>query len=139
MQQEQYDVTVYPTEPSHEVSFASGLLGCCCYLFILAIAIVMIVAMWKVFVKAGKPGWASIVPIYNGYVLTEIVGRPILWFILLIVPCTFPIAHIVLSLDLAKSFGKDTLFGVGLILFPYIFYPLLGFGDAKYQPVQQGP
>jgi hypothetical protein len=141
MQQEQFDpspqgfeITEFPTEPA--VGAGAGMFGTVCLLVEVAIIVVMIVGMWKVFEKAGKPGWASIIPFYNLYVLTEIAGRPILWFILLLIPCVNIVAHIVISIDIAKNFGKDTVYAIGLILFPFIFWPLLGFGDAKYTPLQ---
>lgn len=98
----------------------------------LAIIVLMIVAWWKIFEKAGKPGWAAIVPIYNIIVLCEIVGRPAWWVVLFLIPCVNIVAHIIISLDLAKSFGKDVGFGVGLIILPYIFGLILGFGSATY-------
>jgi hypothetical protein len=99
----------------------------------LALAIVIIVALWKVFVKAGKPGWASIIPIYNIIVLLEIIGKPIWWIILFLIPCVNIIISILVSLEVAKCFGKSAGFGVGLAFLPFIFYPILGFGDARYQ------
>jgi Family of unknown function (DUF5684) len=132
--QQGFEVTEFATEPA--VGAGAGIMGTFCLLVEVAIIVVMIVGMWKVFVKAGKPGWASIIPIYNLYVLTEIAGRPILWFILLLIPCVNIVAHIVISIDIAKNFGKDTIYAIGLILFPFIFWPLLGFGDAQYRPIQ---
>jgi hypothetical protein len=99
-------------------------------LVFLALTLVVIVGMWKVFVKAGKPGWASLVPIYNMIVLLEIVGRPMWWIVLFL--CTGPVGWILVSLDLAKVFGKEMGFAIGLILVPVIFVPMLGFGDARY-------
>jgi hypothetical protein len=99
----------------------------CCVSIVL---IVIVAAMWKVFTKAGQPGWAAIVPIYNAYVMQEIVGRETWWLVIFLL--LSPVWSIVIALDMAKSFGKDTLFAIGLILFPYIFYPILGFSDAKY-------
>ena len=95
-------------------------------------SILIIVSLWKIFKKAGKPGWAAIIPIYREIMFTEIVGRPTWWAFIYIIPCTAFIAHIILSIDLARSFGKPTGFSVGLILFPFIFYPILGFGSAQY-------
>ncbi|HEV7240364.1 MAG TPA: DUF5684 domain-containing protein [Thermoanaerobaculia bacterium] len=89
---------------------------------------------WKVFVKAGKPGWASIVPIYNFVVLFQISGKPAWWVILLIVPVVNFIIIIIQSIALAKKFGKDTGYGLGLAFLGIIFYPMLGFGDAQYDP-----
>ena len=97
------------------------------------IALLMIVAMWKVFAKAGQPGWASIIPIYNLYIWCKIVGRPAWWIILMLIPFVNIIVAIVLCIDMAKSFGKGVGFGIGLILLGIIFLPILGFGSAKYQ------
>ena len=99
----------------------------------IAVILVAIVGVWKVFEKAGKPGWASIVPVYNTIVLTEIIGKPMSWVILILFPCTMPIFIILALIELAKVFGKDTGFGLGLALLGFIFWPILGFGDAKYQ------
>jgi len=96
----------------------------------LALTLVIIAGLWKVFVKAGKPGWASLVPIYNLIVLLEIVGRPLWWIVFFL--CTGPIGWILVSLDLAKVFGKEIGFAIGLILLPIIFVPMLGFSDARY-------
>src|SRR4029450_5663072 len=102
-------------------------------IFGLLIALLLIVAMWKVFTKAGQPGWASIIPIYNIYIWGKIVGRPAWWRILLFIPVVnFFIARI-LSIDVAKSFGKGAGFGIGLALLGIIFWPILGFGSAQYQ------
>jgi len=98
----------------------------------LAITILVIAAMWKVFEKAGEPGWAAIIPIYNWFVLLKIAGRPAWWFILLLI--LFPIIWIIISIDVAKRFGKGAGFGIGLALLGFIFYPILGFGDARYTP-----
>jgi hypothetical protein len=100
----------------------------------LAIAVLMIVAMWKVFEKAGEPGWAAIIPIYNFFVLLKIAGRPAWWFILLFIPFVNFIILIMVSIDVAKRFGKGTGFGLGLAFLGFIFYPILGFGDARYNP-----
>jgi hypothetical protein len=99
----------------------------------LAIIILMIAAMWKIFTKAGKPGWAAIIPIYNTIVLLEVVGKPIWWFLLMFIPFVNFIILIIVDLELAKKFGQSTGFAIGLILLPVIFYPILGFGSAQYQ------
>lgn len=96
--------------------------------------IISVIGMWKTFEKAGKPGWAAIIPIYNTIVMIEIVGKPMWWIaILLIVPCANIIFAIWLMNLFAKSFGKSEGFTIGLLLFPFIFYPILGFGSATYQ------
>jgi hypothetical protein len=99
----------------------------------LLVALLMIVAMWKVFAKAGQPGWASIIPIYNLYIWCKIVGRPAWWIILMLIPFVNIIVGIVLCIDMAKSFGKGVGFGIGLAFLGIIFLPILGFGSAKYQ------
>ncbi len=98
----------------------------------LAVMVVMIAALWKVFVKAGKPGWAVLIPIYNAYVFLQIAGKPGWWLVLLFIPLINIVAGIIALASLAKKFGKGTGFVVGLILLPFIFYPILGFGDAQY-------
>ena len=102
-------------------------------IIILAIAIVSIIAQWKIYEKAGKPGWAVLIPFYNIIVLLEIVGKPIWWLFLFLIPGVNLIFGIWTTNLLSKSFGKDEAFTVGLILLSFIFYPILGFGDAKYQ------
>jgi hypothetical protein len=104
----------------------------------LLIAVVLIAAMWKVFTKAGQPGWASIIPIYNIYIWCKIVGRPAWWIILLLIPFVNFIIGIILCIDLAKSFGKGVGFGIGLALLGFIFFPILGFGSAQYQGPSAG-
>ena len=97
------------------------------------VAIIVIVALWKIFEKAGKPGWAAIIPIYNVIVLLEIVGKPWWWIILFFIPIVNIIFAIWATNLLSKSFGKNEGFTLGLIFLSFIFYPILGFGDAKYQ------
>ncbi len=99
----------------------------------LAIILLMLISQWKVYTKAGKPGWAVIIPIYNIIVLLEIVDKPIWWFILMLIPFVNLVILIIVSLELAKKFGQSAGFAVGLILLPVIFYPILGFGSARYQ------
>ena len=102
-------------------------------IFPLIILLVIIIAYWKIFEKAGKPGWAAIIPIYNIIVLLEIVGKPTWWIILYLIPLVnFVIAIIVIN-ELSKKFGQGVGFTIGLILLPFIFYPILGFGSASYK------
>ena len=101
-------------------------------LIMLAIWIVMIVAGWKVFEKAGEQGWKAIIPIYNYYVLLKIVGRPWWWLLLYFIPFVGFITLIIVANDVSKSFGKGVGFTLGLIFLPFIFVPILGFGDARY-------
>lgn len=99
----------------------------------LAFIVFMIASIWKVFTKAGKPGWASIVPIYNYVVMLEIAKKPIWWLvIILLVPIVNIVFLIMLMNAISTSFGKSAGFTVGLIFLPIVFWPILGFGDAKY-------
>ena len=112
----------------------------------LAFIILIIVGLWKVFEKAGQPGWAAIVPFYNCYVLACGVAKlEILWFILFFIPIANIVAAIKVSMAVAEKFGKPGASWVGLRLLGCIFYPILGFGSATYQgavaapPVQDAP
>ncbi len=98
----------------------------------LAVCLAVVAGVWKVFVKAGQPGWGVLVPIYNAYLITRIAQRPAWWLILMFVPLLNVLAAVVLSLDIAKHFGKGPGFGVGLAFLGPIFYPILGFGGAEY-------
>jgi hypothetical protein len=108
------------------------------WIFYLAFTILMIAAWWKIFTKAGQPGWACIIPIYNLYVWCKIVGRPWWWILLMLIPFVNFIILIILIIDLAKSFGKGVGFGIGLLLLAVIFFPILGFGSAQYQGPSAG-
>lgn len=98
----------------------------------LAVIVLAIAGMWKTFEKAGKPGWAAIIPIYNVYIMIEIVGKPTIWLLWCLLPCVNLIFYIWLKNLISKSFGKDEGFTVGLVLLGFIFWPILGFGSAKY-------
>ncbi len=99
----------------------------------LVLSIAVLIAMWKMFAKAGRPGWAAIIPIYNIYVLLQIIGRPgCLWLILLLIPLVNIVVAVLIMIDLAKVYGKGIGFAVGLIFLSPIFILILGFGDAKY-------
>lgn len=100
----------------------------------LAIIVVVVVGLWKVFEKAGQPGWASIIPIYNIVILLKIAEKPLWWIILCFIPFISLIPAIMIPVAVAKNFGKGGGYAVGLIFLPFIFYPLLGFSDAQYQP-----
>lgn len=113
---------------------AAGAIGALIFLVIyLGLIIFVIAGMWKMFVKAGQPGWGAIVPIYNTYLMCKIGGRPGWWLILLLIPIVNLVVMIILMLDIAKAFGKGAGFAIGLILLGFIFIPILGFGGAEYQ------
>jgi hypothetical protein len=96
------------------------------------VGILVIAGMWKVFTKAGQPGWAAIIPIYNLIVLLQIAGKPVWWLLLFLIPGVNLIMLILVWLSVAKAFGKGTGFTLGLIFLSPIFVPILGFGDARY-------
>lgn len=123
-----YDTTMYGTTSQTDISAILGTYA----ILVLVIAVIMIVANWKIFTKAGKPGWASIVPFYNMYVMYEIAGMNGWMFLLTFIPIVNIVIQIMLYLNLAKKFGKSTGFAIGLILLNPIFLLLLAFGNAEY-------
>jgi len=106
-----------------------GVVGWFFYIALIAFGIFV---QWKIFTKAGKPGWACIVPIYNIIVLLEIVGKPWWYLLLLFIPVVNIVILIMVMIALAQVFGKSGGFAVGLIFLSLIFMAILAFGDAKY-------
>lgn len=102
-------------------------------IIILAIALFVLIGAWKVFTKAGQPGWAILIPIYNIYVMCKISGKPGWWVIMFFIPVISLIFAILLCLGLAERFGKGAGFGIGLVFLSPIFIPILGFGSAQYK------
>ncbi len=124
----------YYAGTSYGVSTTSGLTGAIAamglffWILSMVLSILMIVSLWKIFKKAGKPGWASIIPIYNIYIMCEIAEKE-WWYVLLsCVPFANIYAMIVLYNGMAKRFGKSGGFVAGMILLPVIFFPMLAFG-----------
>lgn len=119
-------------------------------LIFIPIIIFTIVAMWKVFVKAGREGWAALIPVYSGWVNAEIAGKPG-WWALVGLGGAIPffgfaasigafVLSIIVAIELAKAFGKDPVFSLLLIFVPPVGYGILGFGKATYtKPVITGP
>ena len=103
-------------------------IGIAYVVIMLAISALIVVSYWKIFVKAGKPGWAAIVPIYNFIVMCEIAGKPWWYVLLLCVPIANIYAIVVVYNGIAKKFGKSTGYTVGMIFLPVIFVPMLAFG-----------
>ncbi len=101
-------------------------------LFVFAIAVLSIVAVWKIFTKAGIPGWASLIPIYNVYCLCKITFGSGWMFLLMIIPILNIVIAIMLCFKLAKVFGYGIAFGFGLLVFNTIFILILGFGSNSY-------
>ena len=109
--------------------------------FMTVIYVLLIIAMWKIFTKAGKPGWASIVPIYNVIVMFQIIGLNPWLLLLYLIPVVNFVVAIVFSImqasRLSKAFGKGTGFTLGLFFLNPIFLLMLGFGDSKYIGIQK--
>jgi Family of unknown function (DUF5684) len=103
------------------------------WIIYIALIVLVIAGFWKVFVKAGEEGWKSIIPIWNTLIVLKIVGREWWWIILLIIPIVGFVIWIIVALDVAKSFGRGTGFGIGLALLSFIFFPILGFGSDQYK------
>jgi hypothetical protein len=102
------------------------------WIIYIAVIVFAIVCMWTVFGKAGKPGWGCIVPIYNIILLCDIAGKSRWWTLLCFIPLVNIVAVIILSLGVAKNFGRSDGFGVGLFFLAPIFYGILAFGSSKY-------
>lgn len=111
----------------------AALFGSTMLMIVLAMVAIAIIGMWKVFVKAGQPGWACLIPIYNVYILLQIAGRPAWWLILYFVPLANIIVAAIVAMDIAKAFGQSAVFGfVLLFLLSGIGFLILGFGNARY-------
>ncbi len=110
-----------------------------------ALIILLVLSQWKIYVKAGQPGWAVLVPFYNLYVFTQIIERQKWWmllYFLAFIPFVGTIAVIVIVImdyiKLSKVFGKDGGYAAGLLLLPMVFFPILAFGSATYQGSKAG-
>jgi hypothetical protein len=115
---------------------AGGLLamGGAMMIVMLVIVAVFIIGVWKVFVKAGQPAWAVLIPFYNFYILLKVAGRPGWWIVLFLIPLVNIAIGVIVAIDLAKAFGQSAVFGVVLLfLLGGIGYLILGFGNYSYQ------
>ncbi len=145
-----YDFSTTPDAAT--TAMALGSIMVASFIGLIAYAAIAI-GLWKVFIKAGHEGWKAIVPVYNFYILIQIAERPT-WYLYLVlgsvVVSIIPVVGWILSiplsivclvisilvnLDIAKRFGKETVFAVGMILLTPIFYLILGFDDSKYTPL----
>jgi hypothetical protein len=116
-------------QTQYEAAQGGGIFGT---LVMLAVMAFIFASMWKVFTKAGQPGWAVLVPIYNIIVMLKIAGKPVWWLVLMVIPLVSLVTMILVSIGIAKAFGKGAGFGLGLAFLSPIFYPILAFGDAEY-------
>ncbi|HEY1825283.1 MAG TPA: DUF5684 domain-containing protein [Acidimicrobiales bacterium] len=105
----------------------------------LAIVVFYVAAGWRLFSKAGRPGWGAIIPIYNAYLWIKIAGRPGWWLVLFFIPLLNIIVALILAIDVARAFGKTGGFGFGLFLLSFIFLPILAFGAARYEGPRPTP
>lgn len=113
-----------------ETAVAAGMMG---YMFVMFLAsIVMIVALWKLYAKAEKPGWASIVPIYNLFVMLEMIGKPAWWIILFFIPGANAVVGILMTYHFVKCFGKPGSHVLLALFFGLIYFPYLAFSSAAY-------
>jgi hypothetical protein len=103
-------------------------------LFSLVLAAFYVYCAWRIFEKAGKPGWAALIPIFNTLVQLEIVQRPLWWVLLMLIPGVNLVIMVIIIFDLAKVFGKDNGFAFGLLFLAPIFVPILALGNAVYTP-----
>jgi hypothetical protein len=103
------------------------------WVIVIAAYVLFVAGLWQIFTKAGEEGWKAIIPIWNTLVILKIVGREWWWIILMLIPFVGFIVWIIVALDLAKSFGRGTGFAIGLILLPYIWVIVLGFGQDTYR------
>ncbi len=101
-------------------------------LFAFAFMALMLASWWKILDKTGRPGWGILIPIFNVLLILEITGKPWWWILLLLIPIVDIIYAIWVVNLLAKSFGKSKRYTLGIIFFPYIFIPMLAFGEAIY-------
>jgi hypothetical protein len=102
------------------------------FLVCFILLIITVAGVWKTFQKAGKPGWAAIVPIYGQYIMIQIAGRQWWWLLLMLIPYVNIVVDLIISIDIARAFGKSAGFGVGLFFLPFVFYPLLAGSDAVF-------
>ncbi|HET7704653.1 MAG TPA: DUF5684 domain-containing protein [Thermoanaerobaculia bacterium] len=116
---------------------AAGAVGTGFMIVVFALVVLMIAAMWKIFVKAGEPGWAAIVPIYNLYIILKIAGKPGWWLLLFLIPVVNFVVAIMTYISFAQAFGKGVGFALGLLFLGVIFFPILAWGDSRYSGVPQ--
>lgn len=138
-----YDYYDYSTSYADNSSAAAGAFaglaafGVVFWIICMAIAVVQIVAMWKLFKKAGRPGWASIIPVYNYIVLIQVAEAP-MWYLALVF-LVAPVGLLMTYIKVAEKFGKSAGFGVLIWFFPFVGLPILAFGKSQYlgMPVGQ--
>lgn len=126
---------VWMLQEGETVGAVGGAMGLAFLVVVCGLSLVLLASMWITFTKAGEPGWACLIPIYNAVVLCRMAGKPWWWILLMLIPFVNFVVAIMLFIALAKNFGKGTGFGLGLVFLGFIFFPMLAWGDAKYQRV----
>ena len=120
-------------EPSNEAMGAAAAgMSIGMILFLVALSVFFIYCWWRIFEKAGKPGWAAIVPIYNYIIAAEAAGKPGWWGIMMLIPFVNIVFGIMIYHGISTKFGQGAGFTVGLVLLNFIFVPMLAFGDYTY-------
>jgi len=125
-------ISLYEKPKGIMEDFIGMLMGWTAMVVYIGVIIVTIMGMWRVFEKAGQPGWAAIIPFYNIYILLKIANKPGWWLLLYFIPLVNIVIAIIVMISLARNFEKDAGYALGLIFLPFIFYPILGLGDAEY-------
>src|SRR5690242_15241696 len=115
-----------PAEPSA----AAGVI----VLVIIATLVVSIASLWRLFESVGEPGWAAVVPVYNLVVTLRVAGMSAWWMLALLIPYVGVLAFLPVALAFAQRFGRGAGFGVGIWLFPFIFFPILAFSAPRGVP-----
>lgn len=114
-----------------ELMAALAILGVVLFV-VVCLVVLTISARWKMFKKAGQPGWASVIPFYSAVKTLELTNYPLWWSLLMVVPIVNIFLMVVVLRRLATAFGKGAWFTIGLIFLPFIFYPILAWGKAEY-------
>jgi hypothetical protein len=122
------------TDSSTSSGAAVGIIVVAVVLYV-AVAVIVIASMWRLFNKSGQKGWTAIVPILNTLVLLKVVHKELWWIILLFIPCVNIVVLVIVYFGLAEAFGKGAGWGIGILLLPFIFMPALAFGSSQYQLV----
>ena len=134
------ETTYYSTAASGDALAIFAAMGTAFILFFVVILVFYLVCIWKIFVKAGQPGWAALIPIYNLYIMLKIINKPAWWLVVIfagfipVVGSLIVLAWgIILALEIGRKFGKSNGFSIiALWLFSFVGYPILAFGSAKY-------
>jgi len=107
-----------------------AIIGIIMFLLPIVVGVAMLMGVWKAFAKAGQPGWACIIPIYNVVCMLNMARKPTWWLVLMLIPVVNLVVIIMVNIEIAKGFGKGV--GTALLMFIGIGWLMLGYGDAQY-------